>query len=169
MTALNELAHLTHPEFITEQDAALIQVYLHGLAKCQANLAHDKLRLRPVFARILVVGQTGDAFFPHSGHEIRAVAFPVKNQGEAGHQELFQAEQTRLTVKFTFLTRDNLRFQNREQTGINWPVHHEKLLAVHGVHPVVGGGAEAQLLPGKIRPVLFRLAAVVYTRPCPST
>jgi len=66
-----------------------------------------------------MAGHTGNAFGPHPGHKLRAVAFPVKDQGEARRQSVFIAKQNRLPGEFPFQTWNNLLFKNLQQPGVS--------------------------------------------------
>ena len=122
-----------------------------------------EFRFRPVIPRIFMVRQAGNAPCPHPECEIRAVSFTVKDQGEPGKKSLFsQCKQTGLVWDFLFQAGNDLLFQHREQARINGLVDHEKRLPVHGVHPVVRGGPQAEFLTGNIMAGQLRLAAIVH-------
>ncbi len=133
------------------------------MAGHQIDIIFPKLGFQPILSRIFMVGLAGNTLLPHSEEKIGAVSFTIKDQSKAGNQGiLLLFEQARLTGNFSFQPRNDFVLQYAKQSRINGFVHHEKGLPVHGIHPVIRGRPQAELLSGNVMAGKFCLLAVVY-------
>jgi hypothetical protein len=136
-----ELADLAYPHLTPQKGAPLGKLHRHGLPIRQSSLPEHELLHGPILAGVFVVGEAGDALLLHPGEEGRAIPFPIEDHGEAMEQRIgSQFLRALLSRHVPFEARDDLLLQDLQEPGIDGLTHHEEGLAIHRVHPIVGGG-----------------------------
>lgn len=167
MPALAELSYFANPRafafFRTQQQAAFGEFPGDGLAVFEAHLGGGEFVSGPVFIAAFAIGLAGDAFiFPEFFEEGGAVAFAVKDEGEAREagvgRELFRAG---LIGDVFFKSGDDLAAQDFDHAGVDGLVDFKNGDAAALVDPVVGGGSKAESLAGDVVFGKLGLAAVV--------
>ena len=158
------VSHLANPHPVAQACAPLREVQLHRLTMDERHGRGDKLFGVPVVAGELVIRENRDSFLLQLEEKIRRVSRAIKDDGETvSPRMLLQIRSARLVGNIALQLHNDLLTQHDDQSRVDGLGHNEERLAVHGVHPVIGGSTKTEFLSCDVTTRQFGQFAVVHT------
>jgi len=95
-----------------------------------------------------VVSKTCNVAIFHIQKKLWTIALTIKNNGKAVTMRILQHFFLGCLGKLLFQPRDNILFQNFQQTRIDGLVDNQERLGIPGIDPVIGGRPQTKFLSG---------------------